>query len=104
MDALTFVIKEIAYDNGAVFRDQTEAEVLEKVWLGLKKTEANPEGFTDPELEQVNEFLVTLNDEDKCLVAAGEGGEIAEFYKARGISTELQWLVEEVLNTAFENI
>ncbi len=103
MDALNFCFKEIAYDNGAVFRGQTEKEVLDRVWLAITKTSTNPEGFSIAELNRVEDELSQLGEDDLMKVALGEYSEQREFIRSR-FGDELAELINEILDRAFDNL
>ena len=104
MECLNFAIKEVAYDNGAVFRGQTEDEVMKRVWLALTKTSTNEMGFSIHDLNLVEDALERMTHDEirDIAIDSPEGG--AEVIARYNISVETQVLIDEVLNVAFDHL
>lgn len=79
--------KLIAYDNGAINRLSTEAEVVTKM-IAVAKAVHN-----EGELEAAENFLAHLSDEDFAELCTGEAGAI-----------NCTPLVDEVLETLFDSM
>jgi len=104
MDALNFCIKEIAYDNGAVFRGQTEKDVLDHVWLKLVRSSTNEDGFTIAQLNIVEDVLSTLTEDELIAISTDTPEEGKDVVTKHNISPETWALIDEVLNHAFDHI
>lgn len=82
-------VLEVAYDNGCINRHHTETEVLENAFEALACE------FDPSELQRVNAYLNSITDLEFTGLVAGEQNEP---------TTELEELVNRVLNHAFENL
>jgi len=102
MEHLRYVIAEMAYDNGAVFRGQTVGDVLANVFKELKRSDENPDGFSLVDLQCVENMLAVMTTEHQALIVTGEHTEIQDVVKSYGFSIIENMLLDEVLNTAFE--
>lgn len=87
---LRHAVVEIAYDNGCVNRATgTEAEIVENAFDALAAS------FDHDELERVNRFLAMLPAASFDRLCTGEYMEP---------ESDIEQLVENVLNHAFENL
>jgi len=102
MKNLNYVIKEMAYDNGAVFRGQTADDVLANVLKELKRSDENPDGFSLVDLQCVENMLAAMTTEHQALIVTGEHTEIQDVMKSYGFSIIENMLLDEVLDTASE--
>lgn len=78
-------VKEMAYDNGAIHRNNTEEALLKRVMTYLVST------FKATELQQVDMELGALTDDDLETLVCGEQGVV-----------KVSDLSEKVLNEAFD--
>ena len=97
MKALSRAIVEIAYDNGAVNRFQSEDVSVNNAMTALKNE------FKLSQLELVNTALSLMTDEELLDICVNSQ-DSAEGIVARIGYTEHYKLIDEVLNTAFENL
>lgn len=101
MDALNFCIKEIAYDNGAVFRGQTEQEVLDRVWRALADSTCE---FSIDDLNIVEDALRQMTDDELRNISTDSPEHAEAIVRKYNIPTDVHMLIDGVLDFAFENL
>lgn len=104
MEYIERAVKFLAYDNGAVNRFSTEAEVVEKTMAALK------EEFTEGDLATVENSLALLTEEELESVILESDDNMDDNDKTMARvgqlvgCADIHTLVDRVLNCAFDNI
>lgn len=89
----------MAYDNGCINRDRSEAALLVALNLWLIEEAETEFGMTPERLGEIDVWLARLSDEDLHIVVAGEDTEQETALTGAPPQTDLllTWVFEEVL-------
>jgi hypothetical protein len=92
-EALHHTLKEIAYDNGMVNREETEEEAIAGMIGRLTKA------FPAKEIADLDRALAVMKPEHRVIVATGEETEQKEIWQLYNLDTRF----DHMLNVAFDS-